>query len=51
MSGSGWVALLNTREWLGCPSGCLGVVGSPSRMSRSGQAALPDVREALSDVR
>ena len=54
MSGSGRVALLDVREWLGCPPRCPGVVGRPfrkfgrpTRMSGSVQKALP----ALSDVR
>ena len=38
-------ALPDIREWLGVPSECQGVVGSPSRMSGSCQVALPDFRE------
>ena len=52
MSGSGQEALPNVREWsgvsprwLGGPSGCLLVVGRPSRLSISGCEALPDVLE------
>ena len=52
MSDSGREALSESREWLGEPPGCPGVVGSsyrksekPSRMSGSGQEAFPDVRE------
>ena len=37
MSVSGREALPDVREWSGCPSGCPGVVGKPSRMSRSGR--------------
>ena len=55
MSGSGWEALLDVREWSGGPHGCPRVVGNPpmcpgvaltpSRMSQSGPDALQDVRE------
>ena len=45
MSGSGGEALQDVREWLGGPTGCLGVVGRPSQMFVSGQEALTDVRE------
>ena len=56
MFGSGRKALTNVREWsrgayrcsrvvaVGHP-GCPGVVGRPSRMSRSGWEALPENRE------
>ena len=54
MSGCGRKALSDVREWsegtpgctgvVGWPSGCLGVVRRPSRMSWSGREALPDVR-------
>ena len=47
ISGSGWEALSDDREWLGGPPGCSGVVGRPSPMSRSGQESLQEVREAL----
>ena len=43
MSSSVRLALKDVREWSGVPSGCLGVVGRPSRMSVSGREALPDV--------
>ena len=39
MSGSGREALADVREWSGCPPGCQGLVGSPSRMSGSGWEA------------
>ena len=55
MSGSGREDLPDIREWSGGPPGYPGVVGRPSRISRSGQEtprmslcgweALPDVRE------
>ena len=55
MSGSGWEALLDVREyrealsdvreWSGGPPGCPGMVGRPSWMSSSGREALSDVRE------
>ena len=45
MSGNGWKAILDVREWSGSPSGCPGLVGRPSRMFGSGCVALPDVRE------
>ena len=38
-------ALPDVREWSVGPPGCLGVVGSPSRMSECNREALPDVRE------
>ena len=38
-------AIRDVREWSGGSHGCNGVVGSPSRMSGSGQHILPDVRE------
>ena len=34
----------DVQEWLGGPPGCSRVVRKPSRMSRSGQEALPYVR-------
>ena len=40
-----WEALPDVQEWLGDPSGCLGVVGWPSRMSGNGRDALPNVQE------
>ena len=50
MSWSGQETLPDVREWSGCPPGCPGVVGrpsrkfrSPSRMSESGLVTLPDV--------
>ena len=45
--------LPNVLKWSGGPSECAGVVGSVSRMSRSGWEALPNVqewREAFPDV-
>ena len=45
MSGSRLDALLNVREWSVDPAGCPGVVDKPSRMSKSGREALPDVWE------
>ena len=54
MSRSGRETILDVREWsevlpdvrggVRKPPWCLGVVGSPSRMSGSGQEAFPDVR-------
>ena len=56
-TGSGLEALLDVRaalpdvwEWSGGPSGCLGVVGRPSRMSGSVRGALPDVQERSGGV-
>ena len=37
MSGSGWEALADVREWSAGPRRCPGVVGMPSRMSGSGR--------------
>ena len=37
MSGSGLEFFPHVREWLGDPHGCLGVFGTPSRMSESGR--------------
>ena len=51
MSGSIREALPHVREWSGDPPKCSGVVGRPSRMSKSGRKFLPEAREALSDVR
>ena len=52
MSGSFWKAIMVIREWSGCPPGCPGVFGRPtrmpgrpSRMFRSGRESLQDVRE------
>ena len=45
MSGSGWDAFSDVREWLGCLLGCPRVVGRPSRMSGSGREALQDVQD------
>ena len=45
MTGSGREAIPDVREWLGAPSGCLGVVGRPSLMTGIGLEALSDVRE------
>ena len=44
MSGSGWEALLDVREWSGIPPEWPGVVKRLSRMSGSGQETLPDVQ-------
>ena len=44
MSGNGWKAIMDVREWSGSPSGCSGVVGSPFRMSGSGWETLLDNR-------
>ena len=45
MSRIGQVALKDVQEWLGGPLGCPGVVGWPSRMSRSDWEAIFDIRE------
>ena len=45
MSGSGWEAFPNVREWSGSPPGCPAVVGRPSRLTGSGREALPDDQE------
>ena len=45
MTGSGREALGDTREWLGGPPGCPGVVGKPSGRCRSSREAFPDVRQ------
>ena len=54
MSGSGREVLPDVQEWSGGPPGCLGVVGSPSKMSGSGREA-PQMsgsgQESLKDVR
>ena len=47
MFGSGREALPNVQEWSGGPSRCPGMVGRPSRMSRSSPETLPNVREWL----
>ena len=44
MSRSFWKALMDTREWLGVPPGYPGVVEMPTRMTRSGRKAFPDIR-------
>ena len=49
MSGSGWEAQPDVRNWSGGPHECPGVVGRPSQISVSGRVALPDVREWLGD--
>ena len=56
MSGSGRESLSDVREWSGGPPRCPEVVrrpsrmsAGPSRMSKSGQEAHPDVQEALLD--
>ena len=45
MSGSGWEALPDVREWSVNPPGCPGVFGWPYLMSISGRETLPNVRE------
>ena len=45
MTGSGEEVLPYDREWSEGLSGCLGVVGRPSRMSGSGREALLLVQE------
>ena len=45
MTRSGRNALPNVREWSGGPPGCPVVVGMPSRISGTGQEALPDASE------
>ena len=45
MSGSSREAFSEFREWSEGPPECPGVVERPSRISRSGLEALPDVRE------
>ena len=49
MTGSGCDALPGVIERSGGHPGCLRIVERPSRMSWSGQKALPDVRELLVD--
>ena len=44
MSGSGREVLPEVQEWSGGPPGSSGMVGRTSRMSRSGQDVLPEVR-------
>ena len=51
MSRSGREVLPDVREWSSGPLGCPGVVGRPSRMSRSCRESLQKVLEALLDVR
>ena len=51
---SGWDTLPNVREWSGVSPRCLAMVWSPSRLSGSGQKALPDDRDwygGIPDVR
>ena len=45
MSGTGREALANVWEWSGDTPSFLGLVGRPSRISRSGRESLPDVRK------
>ena len=45
MSGSGWEALPDVREWSGGPPGYPGVVAKLSRMSVIGRETLLNVRE------
>ena len=45
MSGSGWDALPDVREWSGGPPKCPEVVGRPSWMFGSGREDFPDIRE------
>ena len=49
MSGSVREAIPDVREWSEGLTECLGVVGSPSRMSVSGRIALPDGLEWSGD--
>ena len=42
-----WEAIPEVCEWSRHPTGCPGVVESPSQMSGSGREALPDVRDWL----
>ena len=44
MSGSDREALPEVQEWSEDPSGCPGVVGRPSRISKSGREAISNVR-------
>ena len=50
MSGSGRGPIPDICEFSGDLPKFAGVVGSPSRKSRSGREALPNVREALPNV-
>ena len=45
MSRSGREAIPDVWDWLEGHPGCMGEIERPSRMSGSGQEALPDVRE------
>ena len=47
MFGSCREALPDVREWSGDLSGCLAIVGKPSRMSEIGREALRNLREWL----
>ena len=56
MSGNGWEALSDVREWsgdhpvrLGDPPGCPEVIGKPFRISGSSREALLNVRERSGD--
>ena len=51
MSNSGRETTPVVREWSGVNLGCLGVVGSPSRMSGSGRETLTGGRETYTYVR
>ena len=51
MSVSGRESLSDNQKWSGGPPECPGVVEMPSRMSVSDRETLPNVREALPDVR
>ena len=51
MSNSGRETTPVVREWSGVNLGCLGVVGSPSRMSGSGRETLTGGRETHTYVR
>ena len=50
MSGSGWEALSDVREWSGGPPKCPGMVEMPFRMSGSGREALTCSREVFPDL-
>ena len=51
MSGSGWVALPDAREWSGVPCRCQGEFGRLSRMSGRPSRMSGNVLKALSNVR
>ena len=51
MSGSGWEAHPDVREWSESPSECPAVAKWPSWLSGSGRETLRDVEEPLPNVR